>query len=157
MIKYIKTNAVDYVLEKDSHVLIHVCNNRGVMGSGIAKEIKEKIPEAYRDYRRGYTTYDWSLGSPLGIISSDHNSVINMTCQDGYYGWQGDFSKYRRIDYGKLVSCLLGVKDWLRGEAYTTVVLPYKMGADRAGGDWQVIIELVREILGGYDIVVCEL
>ena len=42
------------MLEKDGRILLHVCNNKGVMGSGIAKEIRERIPEAFHAYRKSY-------------------------------------------------------------------------------------------------------
>lgn len=43
--------AIDTHLSNDTPVVFfHGCNARGVMGSGVAKQVKEKWPEAYEGY-----------------------------------------------------------------------------------------------------------
>lgn len=139
-IKQIKGNAVDYVLAKDDRVLLHVCNNKGVMGSGIAKEIRERIPEAFHVYRNS------SL--ELGTVSSC-GKVINMVAQDGY--GEG----IRHLNYGALARCLLIAS--IR-KSRVEFVVPYKMGADRAGGDWEIVKELLNFfILDKYNLTIVEL
>jgi len=139
-VKQIKGNAVDYVLEKDERILLHVCNNKGVMGSGIAKEIRERIPEAFYAYRKSY--------SELGTVTSC-GKVINMVAQDGYG------KGIRHLNYGALARCLLIAS---MQKSRVEFVVPYKMGADRAGGDWEIVKEMLDFFIADrYDLTIVEL
>lgn len=138
--KLIKANAITYTLESPERLLIHVCNNKGVMGAGIAKEIKERIPEAFNVYkeemRLGYVSYG--------------GQVCNMVAQDGY----GRDRRY--LNYGALSQCLYNVKMDINYYNFDAeIVAPYMMGAGLAGGDWDVVIEMVEFYLG--DVTVCQL
>lgn len=139
-VKQIKGNAVDYVLEKDGRILLHVCNNKGVMGSGVAKEIRERIPEAFEAYRKSY--------SELGTTTSC-GKVINMVAQDGYG------KGIRHLNYGALARCLLIAS---MQKSRVEFVVPYKMGADRAGGDWEIVKEMLDFFIADrYDLTIVEL
>ena len=147
-IKFVKGNAVDALIDGDIDVLLHVCNNKGVMGSGIALEIKNKIPNAYRAYMSSDMTMgDISLGyhpSGLQVV------VANMVTQDGY--GRG----IRHLNYGALADCLDRVSSITYKGGYK-IGLPYKMGADRAGGDWEIVLEMVAYFLKDFDVVIYEL
>ena len=49
-----KGNLLDMAMNGDFDVIVHGCNCQGVMGSGIAKEIKDRFPEAYQVYRQEF-------------------------------------------------------------------------------------------------------
>lgn len=143
----IKGNAVTYTLENDNVSLIHVCNNKRVMGAGIALEIKQRIPSAYGAYKQHGLRIGGDL--PLGTVSTDAK-VFNMVAQDGFG------TGMRHLNYGALSECLTKVGK--RAGMYSnTIALPYKMGADRAGGDWGIVLEMVEWHLKDYGIVVCKL
>jgi hypothetical protein len=74
--------------------------------------------------------------------------VVNMVAQNGY--GQG----VRHLNYGALATCLQKVSHLNKT---LRIGLPYKMGAERAGGDWDVVLELVAFILKDFDITVYEL
>lgn len=135
-------NAIDYVLENPTkRILLHVCNAQGVMGSGIAREVKERIPSAYRRYiDSGY-----DLG---GVSFSDGTSVANMVAQKNY-GYDGK----RYLDYGMLAKCLYQVHS-LVNPYNKEYVIPYNMGSDRAGGDWGIVLELCKGILDEDNITI---
>lgn len=136
----IKANAVTYTLESPERLLIHVCNNKGSMGAGIAKEIKERIPEAFYAYKKG---------GHLGYVSYG-GQVCNMIAQDGY----GRDKRY--LNYGALSQCLYNVKmDIDYYDANVEVVAPYMMGAGLAGGDWDIVSEMVEFYLG--EVTICQL
>ncbi|WP_369671594.1 hypothetical protein, partial [Enterococcus faecium] len=79
----------------------------------------------------------------LGHISfSSELNVCNMTCQDSY----GEGT--RHLHYGYLIDCLQELSFFIKHthKEIKRVVLPYKMGADRAGGDWETVIEIVQHV-----------
>lgn len=147
-IKFKKGNAVTALIDGEVDVLIHVCNNKGVMGSGIALEIKNRIPDAFVAYKEipaelSYVSYGWTTES-----NRKSGMVVNMVAQNGY--GQG----VRHLNYGALASCLQKVSHLNKT---LKVGLPYKMGADRAGGDWNIVLEMVEFILKDFDITVYSL
>lgn len=147
-ITYKNGNAVSALIDGEIDVLLHVCNNKGVMGSGIALEIKNRIPNAYR----AYITSDISMGDiSLGYLPRGSQVVVaNMVAQDGY--GEG----IRHLNYGALADCLDRVSSISYKDDYK-IGLPYKMGADRAGGDWEIVLELVEYFLQDFNVVVYKL
>lgn len=143
---HIKYDAVKYVQENSGCVLLHVTNNKGVMGSGIAKQIKHTFPKAFESYKNKH-----ELGEISGskeMLPYGCNVIINMTAQDGY----GRGKKF--LNSGALSECLYKVRSYLHAGA--VVVIPKNMGANRAGGDWDNVLELVEWYFKDYDIVICE-
>lgn len=138
-------NAVTYTISnKDNNpkpILLHCCNNWGAMGSGIALEIRNRIPSAYKNYLQSV----YVLGS---ISSDDDNLVVNLVAQDGFV------SGKKSISYDALVECLEKTKNKFTGHQY---VIPYKMGSDRAGGDWGIVYCLCCQVLGKENILVVKL
>ncbi|AUR92319.1 hypothetical protein NVP1170O_206 [Vibrio phage 1.170.O._10N.261.52.C3] len=153
-IKHIKANAVTYTLEDDSRILIHVCNDVKIMGSGIAREIRNRVPSAYTNYTRSACR----LGN---VTYSDDYKIANMVSQHEYNGYKGNYRRgHRFLNYAALNECLNEISSYfyLQDSGITEVVLPFKMGADRAGGDWEIVMELVEWQLGGvFDITICEI
>lgn len=143
-ITYKDGNAVDALLNGEIDVLLHVCNNKGVMGSGIALEIKNRIPDAYKAYKNsqnelGSISYGWY---DVGRF------VCNMVAQDGYG------SNKRFLNYGALAECLSRMP---KGINVKTVGIPFKMGSDRAGGDWNIVLEMVEYFLADFNVVIYKL
>ena len=140
----INGNAIDYALAHPDSILIHVCNNRGVMGAGIALQIKQRVPSAYDKYMNQFVD-PLSPDDCLGKVSySDDLSVCNLTCQDGY-----GRGKKRYINYGYLVDCVQDLAYFINNthKEINTVAMPMNMGSALAGGDWETVIELVAHQL----------
>lgn len=119
-----------------TQMMLHVCNNKGVMGSGIALQVKNQIPDAYRAYKE----FEHAYGEiPLGTISTCYN-VINLHAQDGY--GQGR----RHLDYEALYSSLEKAALYIEKQGIERVGVPYLMGSDRAGGDWRVVYSMLESV-----------
>jgi O-acetyl-ADP-ribose deacetylase (regulator of RNase III) len=150
-----KCNAIDYVLDHHRTALIHVCNDVGHMNSGIAKEIRERIPSTYSDYKSVFilkNTYN-----PLGQVAYSDKKVFSMICQHGYYGQNGVYEDKKYINYGALADCLIQVAEIADNNDINTIVLPMNMGSDRAGGEWYDVLEMVKYFLANrFDLVICE-
>lgn len=143
------TNAVTYTLEVETRILLHVVNCQGTMGSGIAKEIKTRIPFTYQMYMKSYQDGLLVLGSV-----STGNGIYNLAAQD-HYG-----TDKRHLNYGALADCLNTIRKEMRYIAMFSdaeIVIPYKMGCDRAGGDWSVVYEMIEYYLKDCDVVICSL
>lgn len=153
-------NVVDALLNGEVDFIAHCCNAQGVMGSGVAKEIKERIPEAYTEYISQYNSYVQRGNLPkfLGSLNTSGN-VLNLIAQE-YYG----YDKKRYVNYGALasslamvVSCIEQVSDYYSDQI--TIGIPFKMASDRAGGDWDIVLELLDFLVVPYvkDVVIYKL
>lgn len=140
---HVKGNALDWA-EKDGYCMLHVCNAQGKMGSGIAKQVKERFPSAFKRYE-GY--------HPLGSITwSDDRKIVNLVAQE-FYGYDNK----RYLNYGALAECLSSFINNSEFHKHPCVVVPFKMGSDRAGGDWEIVLEMVEYLISPvFDILVVE-
>lgn len=149
-LQVVRGNAIDLALDKPNVTLMHVVNCQGVMGSGVAKEVKDRIPEAYEVYRLAYVKRDLRLGS---ISFTSYTNVVNLAAQDQYGGRQ------RHLNYGALSDCLCAAAHL---PAFTsrdkdTVVVPYKMGSDRAGGSWEVVSEMLEYFFPDFYLIAAKI
>lgn len=132
------------VLKSDERIVLHQVNCKGVMGAGIAKQIKEKYPEVYADYREFCLANNAMLrGMPLlGTIQDvdcwDGRTIVNLFAQDGY-GYNNC-----QTNYEALKQCLQKVNDVCYG---MTVAVPYKMSCELAGGDWNIVRKMIEDTL----------
>ena len=145
MIEYIEGN----ILDTDCDIICHQVNCQGVMGAGLAKQIKEKYLEAYTYYRHFcYITYNKStlLGNIQKIECHDGRNVVNMFSQEKY----GRDRQY--TDYQALEKCIRKVSE-LAPHYENGVAFPYGLGCGLAGGDWNIVKGLIEKYFKDSEIV----
>lgn len=155
-INYVKGDVVKSLKDGDIDFLVHCCNAQGIMGSGVAKQIKQQYPEAFDAYLENH-----ELGA-----ATIADGVINVVGQE-FYGKQGK----RYVHYGALshglskikllaydVSGLFYKRTTHLSKGKARIGIPFKFASDRAGGDWEVVSELIEGLLCPYfDVYVYEL
>ena len=142
-IQYVKGD----LFSTDTICILHGCNAQGVMGSGIAKIIREKYPKAYDRYRKEYEKHDSLvmgniIAVPCGTRGNpDFKIIINAITQE-FYGRDGD----RYVSYDAVSKAMIKVNRI--GEIYgiTEVAMPM-IGAGLGGGDWKVIEAIIESEL----------
>jgi hypothetical protein len=142
-------------------VILHSVNAMGVMGSGVALAIKNKWPKVYDDYvglLKLYKAKPWKLVGDTQCIEIDENLfVMNLF---GQYDFGTD---YRRTEYGSIRYGLRAIRysGWYaRYELEKRdIYIPYKMGCDRGGGDWNIVYDMIKTILDNDErtIYICRL
>ena len=151
MVNYVKGN----LLDSDCDYICHQVNCQGVMGSGIARQIRERWPEVYYSYHKMYSTYLWRASPLIGNIDiapidNSTQCVINMFAQDNC-GYDGA----RYTSYDAFSECLRKIRDKL--PTGTTIGFPKNIGCGLGGGNWRVISALIEESLGiKYDVYIYE-
>lgn len=157
MIEYRKGD----LFEDNPKIIAHGCNAKGFMGSGFAKQIRKKFPEAYNDYaeycRLREPTY--LLGTNRVYTKGDVTIVNCITQQE--YGIDGKrYVSYDAVNdcMSKLASAMVwkGVMgDW-RPITEIPVCMP-KIGAGLGGGEWSIIEAIINHHLKEQHIIVYEL
>lgn len=140
------------LLASDCKVICHQVNCQGVMGSGIAKQIRATYPTVYEAYKDVCKTYggDAMFGcSHFCPIDNGERYIANMFAQYNY-GYDGK----RYTNYVALRSCLRDVAEKFKGQ---TVALPFNLGCGRGGGDWNTVLQIIREELGDCDVTIYKL
>lgn len=129
-------------LLKAKGIIVHGCNARGVMGSGVAKQIRAKWPLAWTAYRAKYETFGkLRLGDAQIVPVEEGVWVVNGITQDAY-GQDGK----RYVDYEAVKMVFERVKTWARLHD-TRVHFPL-IGCGLAGGDWNVVAPIIEEAIG---------
>ncbi|GLF90674.1 Appr-1-p processing protein [Bacillus safensis] len=148
MIKTVDGN----ILEASENIICHQVNCKGVMGAGLAKQIKSKYPNVYKEYKQLCTEQgDDLLGSVQLITTNDGKTIANLFAQVGYGRTR------KQTDYDALRSCFQHLKDTVthsHEENQTSIAIPYGIGCGLAGGDWTIVEEMMEEILGDCEVTV---
>lgn len=131
------------ILQAETDVIIHQVNCQGVMGAGLALQIRLKYPDVYKHYQQYCTRYPNSkdmLGHIQSICVGNDPLlyIVNLFAQDGLgYGW-------RFTNYDALKLCLVQVNIRFKSKR---IAVPYKMSCGLAGGDWNVVSKLIEDTL----------
>lgn len=148
MIKHIKGD----LLKSDCDYICHQVNCQGIMGSGIAKQIRDRYPEVYISYRSMCALYDPDeiLGF-IDIVNLDARyNVINIFGQLNY-GYDGK----QYTSYDAFTNALKMIKEWV--PAGMSIGFPKNIGCGLGGADWDCISALIEAILGTeYDVYIYE-
>lgn len=116
--------------------IIHGCNAKGVMSAGVAKQIRAKYPKAYKDYRKQYKTNGFDLGSIVVSIQPCGKVIHNAIIQKDYGTQQ------RQVSYSAIEKVFRKIDKWPLKE----LAMP-QIGAGLAGGDWNIIKDIIEKSL----------
>lgn len=135
--------------------LIHQVNCQMVMNSGVAKQIRDKYPEHYEDYKWpfkiGYKPLDLLGDYVVSHTENDNKLIIGLFSQYNY-GYNG----HRYTNYVALIEALGKTVNLLKGKQ---IFIPYRLGCDRGGGDWSVVSLLLEDFekLNNVEFTIVEL
>lgn len=123
-----------------SVIVCHQVNMKGVMGAGLAKQIRNKFPDVYNVYKKKCKSGFVELGDVqfVSILEDAGYIVANIFGQDGY----GRDKIY--TDYTALKRAFATVAS---GFHDSVIRIPYRMGCGLAGGNWDVVLKIIQEEL----------
>ena len=121
--------------------IVQVVNNVGAYGAGVSGAIAKKWP-------RVKESFDNSVRA-LGIVNwvqvEEAIFVGNMYAQNGLRSK----TNQKPLRYGCLAECLLSVRQC----RFAYVHMP-KIGCGLAGGDWNIVSEIIQDTLVDYGVEV---
>lgn len=136
------------LLGANQKVIVHGCNNRGIMGSGVAAQIRAKWPNVYEVYALKHRVFGLDLGDVIPVATMDGKIIVNAVTQDGF-GRDGR----RYVDYAAIERCFVTINDRVHGWEVTEIALP-RIGAGLGGGDWTIIEGIINRTATFYTPVV---
>ncbi len=126
---------------KDGDVFVHGCNSKGVMGSGVAKIVRKKWPNAYKIYKQAVSLGELKLGEWNAYFDSNKNiCIVNLITQDEF----GRNPNKVYVDYNALKAGLIDVLNECTEEC-KRIVFPF-IGGGLANGDREKLLDIFHEV-----------
>lgn len=146
MIKYVKGD----LLKANQQLIVHQCNARGIMGSGVARQVKEQYPSVYGKYFDMCDSRPRSklMGEAQIVQIDDKRSIVNLIGQYHFLP-----RTQRHTDYNALEK---GFKQLKIDRPKVDLAMP-KIGCGLGGGDWNIVSQLIVDIFDDRTVYVYEL
>ena len=139
------------IIDVEEGIICHQVNCMGVMGAGLAKQVKEKWPDVFRQYASLCCSFRDMPGMLLGkvqdIAVSDNLVIAN--CFGQVYTGHGLMTCYEA--WKNIIRQLLDSSSYF-GDI--PIHIPYMVGCGLAGGDWQVMNEILENGFKGHNVQV---
>ena len=151
------------IFESGADIICHQVNCQGVMGSGVAKQVRSKYPKAYVEYSKWCNTM-----SPQELLGKTQLVFLRRPWEDNpnnepmgimnifgqlNYGYNGDCY----TDYDALKNSFKTIADFVRiDNTHPTLAFPYKFGCARGGGDWNIVYKIIEEAFQDCIVFICE-
>ena len=139
MIKYFNG---DLLTAPNIEIVAHQVNCLGIMGSGIAKQIKDKYPQVFKEYKEFCNTHPKNdlLGCCTMSSIGDNIWIANL------FGQYGISNKICQTDYIALEKAMIKLLDITIIHNFKIIGMPYNIGCGAAKGDWSIVQEIIDNI-----------
>ena len=143
--------------EDEFIVIPHCCNTLGIMGAGVALFLKKECPKGVKPY---FDAAQDGLQDKLGEVycgwQNDYTIIANMIGQNGIRSADNP----KPVKYVALVKAMSRTLSYAKKYAFRRSIVFHccKFGSDLAGGNFDLILELIEEIWvdNGFDVVIYE-
>lgn len=143
MLRMIRQN----ILKIPAGIIVHQVNCQGVMGTGLAKQIKLTYPRVFDEY----SNKTWKLGDIqvlyVGDLTGTNLYVCNLAGQDSF-GRDKRYTDYKAVRTGlKNLEAWRDLHQRKMHEFLTQeyIYIPYKIGCNNGGGDWSIVSNIIEE------------
>lgn len=142
------------ILDVQSGIICHQVNCQGVMGAGVALQIKKKYPKAEESYL-AFCKKTPIKSSRLGHVTIAHVGpdlyVANIFGQQFY----GNAKKTHQV-YTDYVALKTAFQKLYRAtkDQHFTYYFPKYFGCGLAGGNWSTIESLIEGVFGSRAVIV---
>jgi O-acetyl-ADP-ribose deacetylase (regulator of RNase III) len=141
------------ILDQRRGIIAHQVNCQLVMGAGLAKQIREKYPRAFTQYRDIYGKIPIAKRLGKAQIVEVIKPVLYIANLFGQYNYLP--RKIVHTDYPALTIALRQLRRWrdnIKGPNFP-IYIPYGMGCGLAGGQWTVVNGILNDVMPEATIV----
>ena len=133
------------ILDIKKGLILHQVNCMGVMGAGLALDIRNKYPKVWLDYKNHDSMDLLKLGNVVTTVIHPSELVYGSICGQLQYGRTG--ACY--TDYNALSTAFFSIQTMKFGPIY----IPWEMGCGLAGGNWTKVLQIIERFLPDATIV----
>lgn len=130
-----------------AEIIVHQVNCKGVMGAGVAKQIRKKLinEKQYLCYQKicKENSAKELLGRNLYMQINDNQIVANLFGENIPTGRGVD------TNYVALERCFVALRNYAEEKEIGTIAIPGYIGCGLAGGDWNYVFsEIILKVFG---------
>lgn len=129
------------LFDSKAEVLCHQVNTFGVMGAGIAAEVKKRFPGVYEEYKKTCELYKIMGRSKEGkalVLKTGNEKDQYIANLFGQKDWM--------TEYSLLESALRDLLWWMETHGKKYVAFPYNMSCGLASGNWNIVRAMIEGI-----------
>ena len=142
------------LLKSDAEYICHQVNCQGVMGSGVAKQIKKEWPAVFNSYQALCNAKAADRSSLIGTVQTVKVNETKAVC-----------NIFGQINYGRDGQCytdILALKRAFEEIAANAsicvrIAMPYRIGCGLGGGDWGVVMDMLADIFKNHSLTLYRL
>lgn len=144
------------VLKSKAGLICHQVNCLGIMGGGLAKQVKEQYPHVYNEYVSLVKCCKKDNVSLLGDVQfcylNEDADIANV------FGQENIGTSKRQTDYEALKKAFAKIHKYIDDVnsggvfAIERVAIPKYFGCGLAGGDWDTVLGIITDTLNDLDI-----
>lgn len=145
------------ILDDKYTMICHQVNTLGIMGAGLAKQIKLNFPDVFTRYSVYCDKNSKSelLGQAYPLIGAHglwgdirHKLIWNLFAQTEI-GTDSRKTNYFALEYA--LRTIVMEKLRFKWQEFNTLAIPYGIGCGLAGGDWDgVVYPMIQEVFKNY-------
>lgn len=139
-------------------VIVHQTNCIGLMGSGIAKEVRSRFPEVYKSYKELCDRHKQHPSELLGQIQTFDVGPYYLVNLFGQCGINKDWYLGGKVtDYEALNRGFKALREFMESKGLTSLGVPYLFGCARGGGKWDEVTNIIISNMGEIKITAYKL
>jgi O-acetyl-ADP-ribose deacetylase (regulator of RNase III) len=138
---------VGNILDCTEDIVVQSVNHKGVMGSGLAKQIRDRWvgiineDEAYKSICRDFAFKDIKETGLVAWFFAQDKIIANVFGQEDYGKDKGRrYTQYKSLKNG-LRSVLV-----MANSKGLSVAIPHGIGCGLGGGDWNHVLAMINEL-----------
>lgn len=135
----------DLVASVQAGVILHQVNCQGVMGSGVAKALRDRYPQVWEQYKLRCSAFSDQelLGQAQLVQVSSELYVANLFGQRFYGRESRRYTSYDALDEAlKTVAWMLSSREMRPHQCHHPLI-----GCGLGGGNWSVVKALIQQHL----------
>ena len=140
------------LLTSKADVICHQTNCLGIMGGGVALQIRRKWPQVYEEYVKYCEQFQDNPEKLLGDVQMC--SIGNGQYVANIFGQCYCGTDKRYTDYEALKKGFAEVANWVKSGRVQSVAFPKLFGCGLAGGDWSIVSVMIEDAFKHTDAVV---
>lgn len=142
------------ILRAKENIIVQQVNHRGVMGAGLARQIRNKYPGIFKGYSVICSTLSFEEIKDSGYV---YYYVVSPTQTIASVFGQDSFGRDRcYTDYVSLRNGLKSVYN-LSKRQNLSVAIPFGIGCGLAGGNWNTVKGIIIDVFGHDGAVIYKL
>ena len=148
MITFMKGN----IFDSKTDVIAHQVNCQGIMGGGVAKQIKELYPIVFDAYKNLINEK-----GPDGVFGKCQLVQLKDVAIANLFGQKDFGTDKQHTDYAALKNSFIHLIKQMMNHNLKSVAFPDMIGCGLAGGDRETVLQMIREVFRFHKVEIWKL